>query len=148
MELVALVAWLILVIVLVVNRPDNLRMRMVNNDIAKATISDLQRALEVYASDFNTYPVCAFVADTTFFIRCLRAKGPRGASYFNFRDEDIVNGEFRSYFDKPYRYMYPAKGLPGPDGKVHKGKEYYLWTWGYSNPDEPPSEWGVNNWSQ
>ena len=150
-ELIAFVAWLILVIVLISIRPESPRIRDANSSTARATISTLETALYTYRADHSTYPFregSPLVGDSTFFIQCLRTKSPRGVPYYQFRDGEIVEGELRSWFDKPFRYTCPARGLPGPDGIVHDGVEFYLWTWGYTDTNGPPSEWGVNNWSQ
>jgi hypothetical protein len=154
-ELVALIAWLTLII-LVQSRSADHRMRGARNSAHHATISDLSRALEYFAIDHGTYPSRAnapLVGDTTFFVQCLRSNGPRGVPYYTFRDDDIVNGEFLSAFGKPFRYTFPAKGQPGPDGLVRDKLDFYLWTWGWEgypsrDSNDPPSEWGVNNWSR
>jgi type II secretory pathway pseudopilin PulG len=156
-ELVALVVWGILLLLAILWPKDSyVRMRSSRNAANQAALSALTRALEAYAADYGTYPSRAegsLVNDTTFFIQCLQTKGARGQPYYVFRDEDIVKGVFQSDFDKPFRYTFPARGKPGPDGVIHNTVDYYIWTWGWSgffsrDSSDSPIEWGVNNWSR
>ena len=125
------------------------------NGAAVATIADLTRAMEAYDADFGIYPsdptwgASGKVADTKVFVAKLRAKGPRYTSYYNFRDEDVLNGEYMSPFDgRPYKYTFPAYATnPGPDGRVHGELPYLLWSFGCLQ-GSPENEYENNNWSR
>ena len=150
-ELIALAAWVVLIVFAVRGREER-RKRIPQTASMYAVLSDLTRALEAYASDYGTYPSRPdkpLVADTTYFIQCLRTKGQKGHAYYTFREDDIVSGEFMSVFEKPLCYTYPTKGVAGPDGVVHNSEPYYLWTWGWRmSSDAPAIDWAINNWSR
>jgi prepilin-type N-terminal cleavage/methylation domain-containing protein len=125
------------------------------NGAAVATIADMTRAMEAYDADFGIYPclpswgASGKRADTKDFVRLLRSKGPRYTSYYNFKDEDVVAGEYMSPFEsKPYLYTFPAYTTnQGPDGKNHAELPYLLWTFGCLG-GSPENEYENNNWSR
>ena len=114
-------------------------------------LSNLTRALDVYYSDFGTYPSrpgSPLVGDTTFFVECLKRPGPKCVPYYWFREDDLESGKhLNPKGDSYYCYSFPIDGLPGPDGQVHEGTGYYLWT--RSCVDKGPgAAWAINNWSR
>lgn len=125
------------------------------NGAAAATIADMTRAMEAYDADFGIYPcipswgTTGKVADTKVFVQLLRSKGPKYTSYYNFRDEDVLNGEYMSPFEgKPFKYTFPAfQTNKGPDGKFHSDLPYLLWTFGCLQ-GAPENEYENNNWSK
>ncbi len=125
------------------------------NAAAVATIADLTRAFQAYDADFGIYPcdpswgTTGKTADTRVFVRLLQSKGPRYTSYYNFRDEDLVSGEYMSPFEtKPFKYTFPAyQTNQGPDGKYHAELPYLLWTFGCLQ-GAPENEYENNSWSK
>jgi hypothetical protein len=124
--------------------------RVAYNAETNRLLADLQRALEKYRSDFGTYPSApggALVSDTRYFVRCIRsASAQREHPYHLFNVESFKDGELLSPYSKPFRYTFPAGDASGPDGKVHVGIPYYLWTWGGLSSG-PEADWEINNWS-
>jgi hypothetical protein len=117
---------------------------------AMATLSDLTRALDTYAADFGTYPKrpgVPLVGDTTLFVDCLKRPGPKGTPYYYFREEDLDGGKYLNPRGAPYCYSFPIAGLPGPDGRIHEGVGYYLWTRSCKDTG-PGAAWAINNWSR
>jgi prepilin-type N-terminal cleavage/methylation domain-containing protein len=125
------------------------------NGGASATIADLTRAMECYDADFGIYPcdpawgTSGKVADTKVFVKLLRSKGPRYTSYYNFRDEDLVGGEYITPFEgRPYKYTFPAyQTNKGPDGQFHAEMPYLLWSFGCLQ-GPPENDYENNNWGR
>jgi type II secretory pathway pseudopilin PulG len=124
---------------------------LAKNSACMTTINNLGRAIEAYRQDFGTYPSVEnrpLVADTRVFVKCLGSKRKDDRTrFYLFRDEDLFDGEYISVFSKPFYYTYPAEGVSGPDGKVHPGLKYYLWTSGGASKTLEAS-WQFNNWSK
>jgi prepilin-type N-terminal cleavage/methylation domain-containing protein len=122
------------------------------NGACFAQINDLGRAMESYETDFGIYPskpgTSALADDTTIFVVCLQAKGPRFSSYYSFKDDDLNNNkELQSAHGQPVHYKFPGGSTAGPDGKTHGNMPYLLWTWGCLGPD-PDCNYEVNNWTR
>jgi hypothetical protein len=118
------------------------------NSTAQCIVVNLCTAIEVYESDFGTYPSRPsknLVADTRYFVSCLNHQGIKNERYYN-TEGDLADGEYLSPHGKPFYYTYPADGIPGPDGKIHPGVKYYLWTWGCLSKG-PEAAWEINNWT-
>jgi prepilin-type N-terminal cleavage/methylation domain-containing protein len=120
------------------------------NGAVRATITQLGVALAAYETDFGLYPSAGspLRGDSTVFVKCLRARGPRGTSYFAPREGELnASGELLSAHLEPFYYTYPGRTALGPDGFFHPDFEYYLWTAGCQQP-EPDRRCELNNWSK
>lgn len=124
------------------------------NGSCMSIIADLSRAFEAYEADFGIYPSdpgwgpTGQQNDTKVFVRLLQSKGPRFTTYYSFKDDDLVNGEYISPNEGPFRYTFPAYDTnQGPDGNHHPGLPYLLWTYGcLLGP--PENQYENNNWSK
>ena len=119
------------------------------NSTAQCIVVNLCRAIEVYESDFGACPSLPgnkLVADTRYFVACLNRQGIKNERYYHIEKEDLADSEYMSPHGKPFYYTFPANGIPGPDGKIHPGVKYYLWTWGCLS-NGPEAAWEINNWT-
>jgi len=125
------------------------RTDIIKNSAAQHIVDELCRAIETYDADFGTYPSLPgkyLVADTRHFVTCLNRQGPHFVWYYQFEKGDLADGEYLSPHGKPFYYAFPADGIPGPDGNIHPGVKYYLWTWGCLSKG-PEAAWEINNWT-
>lgn len=121
--------------------------RSAKNGTAAAMLSRLETALSAYQSDFGAYPKQAQSAapGSKALVQALSSRGPRHSSYYAFKDDDVdADGNALSPNGDVIHYAYPI-GAAGPDGKPHRGVDYYLWVRGYFLGD-PEAQWEVRNW--
>jgi type II secretion system protein G len=118
------------------------------NAVAQALLRDIEKAMAVYEGEFGIYPNAGqpLRADTTVYVKCLLARGPRWSSIYGIKEESLnAKGELVSEQGDPYFYTYPAQNAAGPDGSPHPNVMYYLWTPGCTGV-EPERQWEIHNW--